>query len=363
MNVAGIDKILEKCSISPTTYLGIVNFREEEERFFREKTHYRPRFKYPPIDFSPRSAIEELEKTLKYHENKFSGNIERLYENKLRELILIHHMLLSRGTPQFLEYSIEVYGKPSRACVKRAIKTVEENLFPAKEEKSLSPQEVVKMMEDELKRYELHKKGWKIQLDERDTVNVDSNKKVIQIPKNRKFSEREVKKLVVHEICCHVFRRCNGELQPFGIFKVGFPRYLKTEEGLAFYLESVYNVSFPRDICLRAAYVVAIDKMLNGHDFYTVWKELVELGINEHKAFLCTARVFRGGNENGGFTKDYVYFAGREEIKKLLRKGKREEKVKLLYVGKVNTENLKLCKKLMKEGVLIKPRYLPEVFA
>ncbi len=33
MNVAGIDKILEKYSISPTTYLGIVNFREEEEGF------------------------------------------------------------------------------------------------------------------------------------------------------------------------------------------------------------------------------------------------------------------------------------------------------------------------------------------
>ncbi len=41
-------------------------------------------------------------------------------------------MFLSRGTPQFLEYSIEVYGKPSRACVKRVIKTVEENLFTAK---------------------------------------------------------------------------------------------------------------------------------------------------------------------------------------------------------------------------------------
>ncbi len=102
--------------------------------------------------------------------------------------------------------------------------------------------------------------------------------------------------------------------------------------------------------------------MINGYGFYNVWKELVELGIDERRAFLCTARVFRGGNENGGFTKDHVYFTGREEIGKLLRKDK-EEKVKLLYVGKVNIENLRLYKELLEEGVLIKPRYLPEVFA
>ncbi len=142
---------------------------------------------------------------------------------------------------------------------------------------------------------------------------------------------------------------------------MGFPCYLKTEEGLAFYIESACTVSIPQDISLHASYVVVIDKMINGHDFYTVWKEHVELGIDERRAFLCTARVFRGGNENGGFTKDHVYFTGREEIRKLLRKGK-EEKVKLLYVGKINIENLRLYKELLEEGVLIKPRYLPEVF-
>ncbi len=72
-----IDKVLEKHSIESTTYLAIVNFREEEERFFRKKTHYRPRFKYPPFDFSLKSTIEELKKRLSTMKTNFQELSDR----------------------------------------------------------------------------------------------------------------------------------------------------------------------------------------------------------------------------------------------------------------------------------------------
>ena len=66
------------------------------------------------------------------------------------------------------------------------------------------------------------------------------------INKNRKFSDKDIKRLIVHEVGTHVLRTINGEQCGFpALGKAGVPSYLDIEEALNDFDLSFLDIEFP----------------------------------------------------------------------------------------------------------------------
>lgn len=137
--------------------------------------------------------------------------------------------------------------------------------------------------------------------------------KKITIGSGRKFSEKDIERLNVHEIDVHVLRTENGNLQPLKIFISGFPKYLKTEEGLAGYREKITNL-LDKKLREYAGRAIAVDMMYNGYEFNQICEELEGYGFSNEEAWNIAYRALRAG----GLGKDYIYLEGFIEVEKFL---------------------------------------------
>ncbi len=355
-----LDNIIGKYSVEITTYLGVLNEEKERERLKEDKYNYTPKFEYPPLDFDPAMNVAELKRIKdKYRSLSNMDELLELQIKKIDELIALHSMLYYRDNnpEEFFTLSLKVYGRPEEKDVKKAEKFIISTDGVKEEEKNLSSEYLKKEIENTLKKYNLDLKGWKIDEREASVINVDPAKKTIQIPSpriGRRFSKREIKKLIAHEIFTHVFRKMNGELQKLSnLFGLGFPYYLQTEEGLACYMEEMYNANSIENERMRAAYVLAVDMLCNNYSFFEIYETLTGLGLNKSKAFKVCMRVFRGG----GFTKDACYFSGKIKVKDYIKSN--THALKTLYVGKISLDHIEFCERMLSDGGLKEPTYLP----
>lgn len=171
------------------------------------------------------------------------------------------------------------------------------------------------------------------------------SKRVLYINKNRKFSDDDLKRLIVHEIGTHIARAENGKKQKYAIFSYGLPNYLETEEGLAVYNEKINNLLTNTNLKHYAGRVIAVDLALE-NSFSITYNELLQY-FNKEFAWNLALRAKRGlidTGKKGGFTKDYVYLKGYYMIKDFVEKG---GNVKDLYVGKIGIEHLPIIKELL----------------
>ncbi|HIQ50156.1 MAG TPA: DUF1704 domain-containing protein [Nanoarchaeota archaeon] len=315
-----------------------------------EKLNPYPEFNYPGLDFNPDKKIEELSLIVVPE-----GELAEVYEKKKDEIIYKLEVLKNRGKrDKVVELSEKLYGKPKKATVDFAKYILEQEQRYYEDPKILGAEDLKKEMEKILEKYNL--KDWKIELSEKPEVTVSPLKKRITIGKNRKFSEKDIRRLIEHEIGVHALRAENGSLQPLEIFVAGFPKYLKTEEGLALYREKDTKLLENKKLREYAARVIAVDMMYNGYEFRQIFEELKSYGFSDEEAWNITYRVLRGG----GIGKDYIYLEGLREIEELLEKENKDKKLKLLYVGKIGIDDLNLVEELLKAKEIIKPKYFPE---
>lgn len=264
-------------------------------------------------------------------------------------------MLSSINTNDFVKYSVKIYGKPKKKYVKIADEIASIDV-PRDTTQGIIKGETLKdIFKDMLHEY-YKVNEWNIILSNNYTTTVYSNRKIIEINKDRLFSIEEVKRLLNHEINVHVLRAINGSHQLFKILSIGLPKYLLTEEGLAVYMEFKSDIAtsiYP--LKLRAARLLSVNMMLKGHSFVDTYHRIKEYGFDKETTWSIVTRVFRGG----GLTKDHIYFQGYYEIQQFLKKDEHKKLIQL-YTGKIGLQHLKLIEILKEKRYIYEPKVLPE---
>ena len=148
----------------------------------------------------------------------------------------------------------------------------------------------------------------------------------------------------------------NGQAQPLDMFVLGFAGYTRTQEGLAAYnVESQHPELFHRPARFWSRNAIAVDTARTA-SFREVFEYMKELRFNDHFSFGVAAKVKRGlidTSQHGGFTKDYVYLAGRRDVINHVATG---GKLSDLYIGKILLSDLPL---LQDQAWLVPPATLP----
>ncbi|WP_179526951.1 flavohemoglobin expression-modulating QEGLA motif protein [Ectopseudomonas composti] len=189
----------------------------------------------------------------------------------------------------------------------------------------------------------------------------------IKIRSDARFNERDVKALEVHEGLVHVGTTLNGLNQPICTFLAkGPPSSTVTQEGLAILMEVIAFASYPTRLRKLTNRTRAIHMAEEGADFLEVFEFFREQGYGLEGGYSNASRVFRGSLPNGlPFTKDLSYLKGfiliYNYIQLAVRKGKLEQ-IPLLFCGKTTLEDMRTLRKLVDEGLVLPPKYLPPQF-
>lgn len=311
-----------------------------------EDENYDPQFKYKKYPFDLDEMIDSL-KRIPSHDS-FLGTV---FDDSRNEAILKCKMLANRGMPEFTSFASEIYGTPSFSLIKKA---KEHLIAPVdKAPKILSSWKTVGKIKAEVTHY-----GFDYEVDHIDmsaSAAVLVSQKKIFVRKGAKFSEKFVKRLLVHEVGTHVLRAENGRLQPFKIFISGFPNYLLTEEGLAVYNEERFGLLDKKLFSNFAGRTLAVNMAMT-KSFSSVYKELLDYFKPKIAARLAL-RAKRGigdSSNKGGCSKDYVYLDGYYKVKSFIEKG---GNLRDLYFGKISLDHVKKMKSV--PGI-VHPLFLPK---
>jgi len=168
-------------------------------------------------------------------------------------------------------------------------------------------------------------------------VLVDGAKRMLRVNPRARFRERDVERLVVHEVDVHAMRAENGMQQRLRCFQTGLPGSLATEEGLAMVSEIHAGHGAPGVLARQVDVVRAIDlgRRLGFRPLYEQLEDEVGPGL----AWGICLRIKRGLSRPdlpGVYAKDSVYLQGHQLVQRWLSDGNPPS---LLYVGKVSVNH------------------------
>ena len=328
-------------------YITPTNLREQKREFLKGKID-RPQFKYLKSDYDTDKVEKEIDNILSEIPNEGLG---RLLLEKGQEIKLYNKIIGNIGNKDVAKNaSIDLFGIPSEKLINEARKVLNTSSDKAVPKKPFEAKEVALKIKDYLNKLGLV--NWKVVVREQTSVAIFTTKRIVAVASLKKYSENDIKRLLVHEIDVHALRGENGHLQPLKLFARGLKGFLSTGDGIALHFEKqnkVMETQREREIALR---VIAVDLVHKGKRF----KEVFEF-VNTHegdrdKCWEITYRVFRGG----GVLKDHLYLQGYLNVVNYL---KNNGDLKDLYIGRIGIEHLKLTKQLIDKNILKKPKYLP----
>ena len=334
------------------------NSDEAWAAFRRSRFQKAPRFSYRPRPVDVSLAKREL----------YAAPLEKIEDPTISELFREQQdeidrkltMIADRGTPRFVQESIQLFGAVKQDLLQCALDILEQIPARARERGrggSVDARALAARAEEEIKELRAQHDGVASKVEIRSDISgllVSRGNLLVGAQTN--VPAARVEALVQHEVGTHILTYCNALEQPFRQLRVGLPGYEELQEGLAVLAEYlVGGLSRPR-LRLLAARVVAVHRMLGGATFVDVFRELDRhWDLDRRTAFTATMRVFRGG----GHTKDALYLRGLLGLLEHLRAGRPLED---LYVGKIGLHHLPFVKELTIRGVLssppLRPRYL-----
>ena len=192
-------------------------------------------------------------------------------------------------------------------------------------------------LEVALEERDLH--GWVVELDDvmSARVLVDGPKKLLRVNTRARFRERDVRKLVAHEVEVHALRSAHGSRQPLKLFGTGTPDSLLTEEGLALVAEHKAGVISPGTGWRQGVVVQAVHwaRDMGFRELY----ERIGRDAGYGLAWGIAQRLKRGLAEPGlpgVYAKDVVYYLGQRQVTAWLDAGR---PVEHLFVGKVGMDD------------------------
>jgi uncharacterized protein (TIGR02421 family) len=327
-------------------FLNPTNLAEEERAFF-SSANYEPQFTYRA--FARAQGMRDRLEAIRIAERTALGQLFRDTKDfLLKEIALLD----SLGTEKFTD--IQLYGTPSRALVSKAYAVLERIPRKPPAPKPYAATHLKAVFGKTLAQYGFA--GWRVMLKPAvSRVAVSPSMRSIVIRENAKFSENDIKSLLVHEIGVHVLRAMNGYRQHYEIFgSDAIPGYLPTEEGLAALHELKVNALSNNRLRRFAGRVIAANEALNG-SFRDVYNELCK-HFTPKDAFALAVRVKRGLKDTsaaGGFIKDHVYLEGKLALEDYQAHG---GKLTPLYAGKIGLEHIGL----VEQEIIQPPEWLPK---
>ena len=346
---------------------------EIRDRFFANDAKELPQVQYP--DFDPSPTLEKLT----YARSKFQFEpIINSWLEKIADRIATSACLLSScGTPQFLHYSMQLYGAPADELTDSENTSLDlamqfDHLFEEFQDLELGAGDTTEVTADELAEQMkiatnqmFGEQAPKVLVVDELSANALAGPRRIRIRQGAKFSQNDIQQLIHHESHIHVATSLNGINQPaLKILAAAHPGTTRTQEGLAVFAEFITG-SIDLDRFRRLAdRVIAIQMAIDGADFLDVYRFFWDRTGDREQAFENTRRVFRGGIVSGGvaFTKDIVYLDGLLRVHNFLRtmvNAGRADCLRLLFCGKLDLEDLPVLGYLYEQGLCQAPRYLP----
>ena len=315
-----------------------INFYDERKSFF-DSSDYEPVFRYEDVSADVFQTVHMALDDLDIDKATALG---RILERKKQLLKQKARMIEYIGSSGFTKYSVSAYGEPSEQLVRSAYQILRRPLPRRKKKLRLKNKDTIDLLRNVYSAYKLR---WEVT--RRDMITdaaVSINDRKLYLNEKTRFSETFVKRLIVHEIGTHVLRAENGRQQPFLIFSTGFPGYLSTEEGLAAYLEEVFNVMDHNILRIYAGRTIAVNFARN-NSFRQTFHHLRQY-FPKYTAFKLTARAKRGLTDTskpGCFTRDHVYLKGYFQVKEFYEQ---HQTLDPLMYGKIGIEDVGILEEI-----------------
>ncbi len=350
--VLQVDKALYRLAknIDTLHYVNPTNIQSEKKQCLARRDHV-PAFRYRQLRIDP---YEFREKLYQLPVSQIQDpSIRGLYRSVVDSYATKIELLVNVGTPQFLYNSLRYYGEPNPCDIANAnfilhAKEWEDGQGAAKR---MGAEEAKTLFEEAVQEQGLKcRVVLSTQLVAR--AMVDNSGLVLMVNRNASFTQQEVDALIHHELGIHMVTTLNAMTQPLQVFRLGHPGNAYTQEGLAIlseYRSGNLTLHRLRELALR---VLAVDMMIKGKSFNTVFHFLKEEhGSSADDAFNLTVRAFRGG----GFTKDFLYLRGFRDLVTLSA----NRDIEALFVGKTGLQSLDTLEALITRGILVPPQYTP----
>ena len=287
-------------------------------------------------------------------------------------------LLDNRGTPAFFECSKALFGDPQKLMIDRQTRTIDfaryldetllnldfSHLVMEGEKVYLTDREFADAMRGKLDRH-FGDDAPRVILSPSLSAKATASASRIRVRKGETFTERDVLQLLQHEALIHTATALNGRAQTrFRILGRAHGGTTMIQEGLAVFAEIITATMDPRRFQRLAARVIAIDMAADGADFREVFQYFVERTDDRRSSYESTRRIFRGGVISGGapFTKDGVYLNGLLRVHNFMRTVvglDRADLIRILFMGKMDLEDVPAIAQLSSRGVLAAPQFLP----
>lgn len=345
-----VNNALRKVDSSFTLSTGLkpLNFTIEKAEFLRNPVS-EPEFVYP----RPSTTLEEIRKRALDisipESNRTLAGLMKSY----RDCILTAGALLASrdNSESMLRFSERLFGAPTSELQSEAERLLRHFRPVPDEPQHLSAEEAADFFNKKFER-EVYA-GWRTELCPQDYVSVDRDDRILLIPRARKFGSEELILLDAHERQVHINRGLGGLAQPLPLFFSGFPNYLRTEEGLAVYLESLTGCATENKVRTYAGRALAVIAVRDGASFVETFRLMQDYAFTEHDAWEIAFRVHRGG----GFLRDQCYLQGYLDVNEYVQSG---GDIRELFVGKIGIEDLETVNELKEMDLVRAPVCLPD---
>ena len=287
-------------------------------------------------------------------------------------------MLDHRGTADFFKYSRALFGAPDEVTLDGRTTVIDlaehmERIFAGMsigalnlgaEDKIFTATEFADGLSKPLDRFFGTDKPV-VKIVDNISAKAIAGSKRIRLREDAEFTDRDLDQLLQHEAYIHAGTAKNGQRQDaFPILGRAHAGTTEIQEGLAVFAEIISGAMDPHRFRRLSDRIHTINMAVQGADFKEVFEFYMERHDDPSKAYNNTFRVFRGGVVTGGapFTKDLVYLKGLMRVHNFLRTVvslERADLIRLLFVGKLDVEDVPALAYLRKEGLIHKPKYLP----
>lgn len=287
-------------------------------------------------------------------------------------------LLDSRGQASFFTHSASLFGAPDDVTLDGKTTVIDlanhlERIFDGmsldklnlgQEDETFDAQQFADHLQHPLKRY-FGKDIPKVLVVDNLSAKAIAGSKRIRLRADAVFTERDLDQLLQHEAYIHAGTAKNGRQQTaFPILGRAHAGTTEIQEGLAVFAEIISGAMDPDRFRRLSDRIHVINMAAQGADFKQVYDVYMQRFDDPSKAYNNTFRVFRGGVVTGGapFTKDLVYLKGLMRVHNFMRTVvslERADLIGLLFVGKLDVEDIPAVAYLRKEGLIHRPKYLP----
>ncbi|HEX5657542.1 MAG TPA: tyrosine/phenylalanine carboxypeptidase domain-containing protein [Polyangiales bacterium] len=173
---------------------------------------------------------------------------------------------------------------------------------------------------------------------------------------DRRFTQREARRLTAHEVFGHLVVAANARAQPLRLLQIGLAGSFSDQEGLALYLEEALGLMCNDRLRTLAARVVATVSLYDGASFGEIARSLVDQhGFAPAAAIAIAERTFRGG----GVARDSGYLAGFLRVRSAIKTG--DVTLDELRRGRVSLSAVKPLRALEAGGFVAPACYRPSL--